>query len=113
MAENLGRPGAEIAAFRSKADALKAAIDKHFWNPTTGRYDYQLRFELTGPGTALEAVEITHDIQHSQRPLPALGKGDNTITEGTAKLHLHHVYEKLKVSGRMALVQYLQNRGLA
>ena len=36
-----------------------------------------------------------------------------SITEGTAKLHLHHVYEKLKVSGRMALVQYLQNRGLA
>ncbi len=36
-----------------------------------------------------------------------------SITEGTAKLHLHHVYEKLRVSGRMALVQYLQGRGLA
>ena len=35
-----------------------------------------------------------------------------SITEGTAKLHLHHVYEKLAVDGRMALVRYLQNRGI-
>jgi len=35
-----------------------------------------------------------------------------SITEGTVKLHLHHVYEKLGVDGRMALVRYLQSRGL-
>jgi DNA-binding NarL/FixJ family response regulator len=35
------------------------------------------------------------------------------ITEGTAKLHLHHVYEKLGLEGRMALAQYLQSRGIA
>ena len=35
------------------------------------------------------------------------------ITEGTAKLHLHHIYEKLGLDGRMALVQYLQSRGIA
>ena len=35
------------------------------------------------------------------------------ITEGTTKLHLHHVYEKLKVDGRMGLMRYLQSRGLA
>jgi len=34
------------------------------------------------------------------------------ITEGTAKLHLHHVYEKLGIDGRMALVRYLQQHGL-
>ena len=34
------------------------------------------------------------------------------ITEGTAKLHLHHIYEKLKLDGRFALVQYLQSKGL-
>ena len=34
------------------------------------------------------------------------------ISEGTAKLHLHHVYEKLNVNGRMALVRYLQAAGL-
>jgi len=31
-----------------------------------------------------------------------------SITEGTAKLHLHHVYEKLNVRGRVALMQYMQ-----
>jgi len=35
-----------------------------------------------------------------------------SITEGTVKLHLHHIYEKLGVDGRMALVRYLQSRGL-
>ena len=29
------------------------------------------------------------------------------ITEGTAKLHLHHVYEKLGLTGRFELMQYL------
>lgn len=35
-----------------------------------------------------------------------------SITEGTAKLHLHHVYEKLNVDGRMALERYLRSKGL-
>jgi len=44
------------------------------------RYDYRLKFVLTGKGTGLDSLKITHDIQHSQRPLPALAKGPNTIT---------------------------------
>src|SRR5207245_7569811 len=28
----------------------------------------------------LDALRFTHDIQHSQRPLPALGKGTNQLT---------------------------------
>lgn len=43
------------------------------------RYDYRLKFVLNGQGTALSALHIESDIQHSQRPLPALDKGDNTI----------------------------------
>jgi len=35
-----------------------------------------------------------------------------SITEGTAKLHLHHVYQKLDVDGRMGLAQHLRNRGI-
>jgi DNA-binding NarL/FixJ family response regulator len=35
-----------------------------------------------------------------------------SITEGTAKLHLHHVYEKLGIDGRMALVRYLRSHGV-
>jgi len=34
------------------------------------------------------------------------------ITEGTIKLHLHSIYEKLKLDGRVALVRFLQSRGL-
>jgi hypothetical protein len=43
------------------------------------RYDYQLRFTLKGEGTGLDAVKVSHDIQHSQRPLPALAQGSNQI----------------------------------
>ena len=34
-----------------------------------------------------------------------------SISEGTAKLHLHHVYEKLNLDGRVALVRYMQSQG--
>ncbi|MBA3708824.1 MAG: hypothetical protein H0W83_08415 [Planctomycetes bacterium] len=43
------------------------------------RYDYRLRFTMNGAGTGLDALRIVNDIQHSQRPLPALGQGSNTI----------------------------------
>jgi DNA-binding NarL/FixJ family response regulator len=36
-----------------------------------------------------------------------------SITEGTVKLHLHHIYDKLGVSGRLELVVFAQERGLA
>jgi two-component system nitrate/nitrite response regulator NarP len=35
------------------------------------------------------------------------------ISEGTAKLHLHHVYQKLNCSGRMSLQRRMQEQGLA
>ena len=43
------------------------------------RYDYRLRLVFKGPGTGLDGLAFRHDIQHSQRPLPALDKGENTI----------------------------------
>lgn len=43
------------------------------------RYDYRLKFELRGRGTGLDALRLVHDVQHSQRALPALGQGANTI----------------------------------
>ena len=33
------------------------------------------------------------------------------ISEGTAKLHLHHIYQKLNCPGRMALMLYMQRHG--
>ena len=34
------------------------------------------------------------------------------ISEGTAKLHLHHVYQKLSCPGRMSLQRFMQEQGL-
>ncbi len=47
---------------------------------TLRRYDYRLKFEMTGAGTGLDALKITHDVQHSQRPLPAFDVGANVLT---------------------------------
>ncbi|MDP7130414.1 MAG: hypothetical protein QF437_07990, partial [Planctomycetota bacterium] len=44
------------------------------------RYDYRLKVVMKGKGTRIDSLKIRHDIQHSQRPLPALHKGSNTIT---------------------------------
>jgi hypothetical protein len=44
------------------------------------RYDYRLKFTFKGEGAGLSELHITHDIQHSQRPLPALAQGENHIT---------------------------------
>lgn len=35
------------------------------------------------------------------------------ISEGTAKLHLHHIYQKLNCPGRMALVLHMQKNGMS
>jgi DNA-binding NarL/FixJ family response regulator len=34
------------------------------------------------------------------------------ISEGTVKIHLHHIYRKLQVQNRLALLQYVSQRGL-
>jgi len=56
------------------------------------RYDYRLRLTLRGAGTGIDALRLRHDVQHSQRALPALKTGANRITfragppEGTITL---------------------------
>lgn len=35
------------------------------------------------------------------------------ISEGTVKIHLHHIYEKLSVNGRVELTIFARTRGLA
>ncbi len=43
------------------------------------RYDYRLRLTLVGARVGLDRFAITADIQHSQRALPALRAGANTV----------------------------------
>jgi hypothetical protein len=43
------------------------------------RYDYRLKLVLRG-GAELSRLRLVHDIQHSQRALPALAEGRNRIT---------------------------------
>jgi two-component system, NarL family, nitrate/nitrite response regulator NarL len=35
------------------------------------------------------------------------------ISEGTVKIHLHNIYQKVEVNGRLELAVYAQNKGLA
>ncbi|SEQ99427.1 hypothetical protein SAMN05216188_1073 [Lentzea xinjiangensis] len=69
MAERLGQPR-EAAGHRAKAAALKAAINRHFWNAATGLYDYQLLADGTRgayqEGTGL-AFAILFGIANSAR----------------------------------------------
>ena len=61
---------------------ITASGEQHFdiKNLAFRRYDYQLKLTLKGKGTGIDALKISNDIQHSQRPLPALDTGDNTIS---------------------------------
>ncbi len=65
--------------------------------------------ELAGHLTRRE-VEIVHLVAaglHNKEIARRL-----TVTEGTVKVHLHNIYAKLGVDGRMELLKYAQERGL-
>jgi hypothetical protein len=85
--------GGEIQVLLSDNNGLDLTIDL---KPLVyRRYDYRLKFVLKGKGTGLQSLKIGHDIQHSQRPLPALAAGENPITfssgsEGTISVEGSH-----------------------
>jgi len=65
------------------------------------------RRHLRADGLTRRQIEVARMVVEGL-PSKAIAK-KLAITDGTAKLHLHHVYEKLKVSGRMALVRYMRD----
>ncbi len=75
FSDNNGLDWREIAAV---SEAGEKEVD--LGDLVLRRYDYRVKFELKGKGTALEALRFAHDVQHSQRPLPALAQGSNAIT---------------------------------
>ncbi|HYG76964.1 MAG TPA: hypothetical protein VEK08_18305 [Planctomycetota bacterium] len=66
------------------------------------RYDYRLKVTMKGAGTGLERLKLSHDVQHSQRVLPALTQGPNAITasagpaEGTITIEASTIDNKGK-----------------
>jgi len=75
FSDNNGRDWRELAKITASGEQkvdLKPFVFR--------RYDYRLKLALKGKGTGFDALKLTHDIQHSQRPLPALSQGANTIT---------------------------------
>ena len=84
--DNNGMDWTDLAGI-DKSGAQKLDLRRVFRS-----YDYRLKFEITGKDTGLDSLKIANDIQHSQRPLPALDKGENTITfaagpqEGSIKI---------------------------
>jgi hypothetical protein len=94
LSQNNGLNWAPVADFM-KSGEYRIDLKPHIFR----RYDYQLKFILNGKGTGLDALRITHPIQHSQRPLPALAAGENRITlsadnEGTVTIEGSMVADK-------------------
>lgn len=65
--------------------------------------------EITAVLTPRE-IEVARMVSQGLPNKTVAGRLD--ISEGTAKLHLHHIYRKLQVNGRIALVRYMQKTGL-
>ena len=55
-------------------------------------------------------IEIVHMVAGGLRNKEIAAKLH--VNEGTVKLHLHHIYKKLRVDSRVALTLYAQDRGL-
>ncbi|MBI3828476.1 MAG: hypothetical protein HY291_03110 [Planctomycetes bacterium] len=74
FSDNHGREWKELGKI-SSAGVQKIDLTQNVLR----RYDYRLKFTLSGKGTGIDALKVAHDIQHSQRALPALGQGENKI----------------------------------
>lgn len=55
-------------------------------------------------------IEVVHMVARGTRNKEIAEK--LFITEGTVKVHLHHIYEKLQVTSRVQLIRLAQEKGL-
>jgi DNA-binding NarL/FixJ family response regulator len=66
--------------------------------------------ELAGRLTVRE-MQVLQMVVAGTRPRDAAGRLH--VSEGTLKVHLHHIYQKLNVGSRERLISYARERGLA
>lgn len=73
---------------------------------------------LRRENAAAESIRVLSAREHEIVQMVARGLRNKeiatnlSITEGTVKIHLHHIYEKLGVDGRVALTLYAQMTGI-
>jgi DNA-binding NarL/FixJ family response regulator len=88
----------------------KKAIDRDI---AAGASDRVLRRESAEREIAatltLREIEIVRNVAEGLRNREIAGR--LSISEGTVKIHLHHIYEKLGVDTRVGLVLYAQEKG--
>lgn len=68
-----------------------------------------LKREVAGLLTQRE-IELVHMVARGSRNREIADK--LCISEGTVKVHLHNIYQKINVDGRVALLRYAQEKGL-
>lgn len=102
------------SAAKTLTEAIRAVAGGERWIPAklSERGLDLLTREREGNGAELtprelEVVEKVVTGRSNRRAAKELG-----ITEGTVKLHLHHVFRKLEVSSRMELAVVARERGL-
>ena len=76
------------------------------------RYDYRLKFDLSGQGTRVDAIHSVHDFQCSQAALPAIAEGENKMTfsagpqEGTITIEGSTEPETARKEGQLAIAAF-------
>src|SRR5205823_11627239 len=83
-------PGGSVAVSFSDNNGLDwkpvATIDKSgeqtldLTKLTSRRYDYRMKFDVTGVGTTVDAIKTVNDFQCSQAALPTITEGENKLT---------------------------------
>ena len=76
------------------------------------RYDYRLKFALSGEGTRVDGIHAVHDFQCSQAALPVIAEGENKLTfsagpqEGTITIDGSTEKEQAKEKHPLAIADF-------
>ena len=74
------RLGLDDLAKFDKSGEQKTDLKEQVFN----KYDYRVKFELTGPGAGLDGLKFVNNVQLSQAALPIITEGDNKLTFSAA-----------------------------